>query len=70
MNEKTRRVFNGWLNLTPDERREFQDAIRQYNDATEPRRTEIRESIRKRASDARMETGPLGGGVCACCGRG
>ena len=31
MNEKTTRVFKGWLELTDDERRLLSDAIRQYS---------------------------------------
>jgi hypothetical protein len=70
MNDKIRRVVNGWLNLSPEERREFQETIRQYNEATDSRKTEIRESLRKslRESATKMETGPLGS-PCVCCGR-
>jgi uncharacterized protein Yka (UPF0111/DUF47 family) len=66
MNEKTQRVFNGWVQLSSAERRDFQDAIRDYESASDSRKTEIRESMRKSAT--KMQTGPLGGG-CPCCGR-
>jgi len=66
MNDKTGKVFNGWLGLTSEERRDFQNAIRDFIDATDSRKTEIRESLRKSAT--KMETGPLGG-RCPCCGR-
>ena len=66
MNEKTRKVFNGWLGLSNSERREFLEAIRDYDSANDSRKTEIRESIRN--SVTKMQTGPLGGG-CPCCGR-
>jgi len=63
---KRKKVFNGWLGLTAEERREFETAIRDYNNAADSRRVDIRESVRKSAT--RMETGPLGSG-CPCCGR-
>jgi len=67
MNEKTNKVFNGWLGLTTDERREFDKAVRDYNNETESGKTTLRESVGKTAG-TRMETGPLGRG-CPCCGR-
>jgi hypothetical protein len=66
MNEKTRKVFNGWLGLTEEERAQLQAAIRDFNVSNSTKQTEIRESVRKSAT--RMETGPLGRG-CPCCGR-
>jgi hypothetical protein len=66
MNEKTRRVFNGWLNLTIGERQELEAAIRRYNTSTESEQRQLRESTR--SSVMKMDTGPLGT-VCSCCGR-
>lgn len=67
MNEKTNKVFNGWLALTTDERQEFQKAVRDYIEQPESGKMKIRESVSKTAG-TRMETGPLGRG-CPCCGR-
>jgi hypothetical protein len=66
MNEKTQKVFNGWLSLTVDERQEFNKALREYTEKPESGKIEFRESIHKSAT--KMETGPLGRG-CPCCGR-
>jgi hypothetical protein len=65
MNNKTNKVFWGWLNLTDGERQELQEAIRRFNTATDSDRRELRESV------AKVITGPLGtgGGGCPCCGR-
>jgi len=67
MNEKTRTVFNGWLNLTVGERQELEAAVRRFNTSTETERRQLRESTRD--SVMKMDTGPLGGGGCVCCGR-
>jgi len=69
MNNKTNRVFLGWLNLTVGERQELEAAVRRYNTASESELREVRESTRD--SIAKVITGPLGsgGGVCPCCGR-
>lgn len=67
MNEKTKTVFNGWLNLSEMERLELDKAVREYRESSNTTRDSIRESVRKSAT--RMETGPLGGGGCPCCGR-
>ena len=67
MNDKTTKVFNGWLALTTDELQEFDKAVRDYKEQAEPGKLKIRESIHKTAT-TRMETGPLGRG-CPCCGR-
>jgi len=66
MNEKTKRVFNGWLALNDAERRDFVNAASDYSEGNDSHKTEIRESIRKSATS--MELGPLGRG-CPCCGR-
>jgi len=66
MNDKTAKVFNGWLALTVEERQKFNEALREYTEKPESGKAEFRESVRKSAT--RMETGPLGKG-CPCCGR-
>jgi hypothetical protein len=63
MNDKTNKVFLGWLNLTIGERQELEAAIRRFNTASESDRRQLRESVTK------LTTGPLGGGSCPCCGR-
>jgi hypothetical protein len=66
MNDKTRRVFAGWLKLTEGERRDLENAVREYNTATLSEQRRLMESTRD--SVTKMETGPLPGG-CPCCGR-
>jgi hypothetical protein len=66
MNDKTKRVFNGWLALTTAEREEFEKAVREYNTSTSTKQQQLRESSSDRVM--KMQTGPLGQG-CACCGR-
>ena len=66
MNDKAKRVFNGWLNLTIGERQELENAIRRFNTTTVEERRRLLESTRD--SVMKMDTGPLGSG-CACCGR-
>ena len=66
MNDKTRRVFNGWLELSATEREEFAKAVREYNAETFTKQRELRESTQDRVM--KMQTGPLAPG-CPCCGR-
>jgi hypothetical protein len=66
MNDKTRRVFNGWLALSEAERIEFEQAMKEFNGATPTKQRELRETFQDRVT--KMQTGPLGQG-CACCGR-
>lgn len=66
MNSKTERVFNGWLALSPAERRDFEKAVRDYNNGTSTKQEELRESVRDHVT--KMQTGPLSQG-CPCCGR-
>lgn len=67
MNDKTRRVFNGWLALSTDERDEFEKAVKEYNATPSTKQRELRESSQDRV--LKMQTGPLGPGACPCCGR-
>lgn len=67
MNHKTRKVFNGWLGLTEDERRTLATAIREYHDSSEGGKRVLRESTRDHVM--KQDTGPLGSGNCPCCGR-
>ena len=66
MNDKARRVFNGWLALSDSERNEFDAAAREFRTSTESTKREVRESTRNRVE--KMDTGPVGG-PCVCCGR-
>jgi hypothetical protein len=69
MNDKTKKVFLGWLNLTDGERQELEAAIRRFNTSTDSDRRQLRESTRD--SVGKVITGPLGssGSGCPCCGR-
>jgi hypothetical protein len=68
VNEKTRKVFAGWLNLSETERIDFDSEVAKYKQGSSTTKDSIRESVRKSGS-TRMETGPLGPGGCPCCGR-
>lgn len=66
MNDKTRRVLNGWLHLTPDERKDFDNEVRRYQQSGAADQRHLSESIDTAVN--KMQTGPMGG-TCACCGR-
>jgi hypothetical protein len=66
MNDKTTRVFNGWLNLSEPERAEFRDAMQEYVAGAAGVKKRLAED--SRSVITKMQTGPLGG-TCACCGR-
>jgi hypothetical protein len=66
MNDKTKRVFNGWLALSDAERDEFKKARKEYKEATPTKQQQLRESSRDQIQ--KMQTGPLSQG-CPCCGR-
>jgi hypothetical protein len=66
VNDKTNRVFNGWLTLSEAERVEFRDAMQKYVSGTSEIKKRITED--SRSVITKMQTGPLGG-TCACCGR-
>lgn len=67
MNDKVKQVFNGWLALSDTERNAFKEAERQYETGSHEKRNQLKESTRD--SVMKMQTGPLGRGTCACCGR-
>ena len=67
MNDKTRRIFNGWLALSAAERDEFEKAAKEYNAASSTQQRELKESSQDRVM--KMQTGPLGPSGCPCCGR-
>jgi hypothetical protein len=66
MNDKTTRVFNGWLQLTFSEKQEFDAEVRRYQGALDPEKHRMREAYSGHV--LRMQTGPLGN-TCPCCGR-
>jgi hypothetical protein len=66
MNDKTKRVFNGWLALSDAERTEFDKAMKEYAAAPLEKKQQLRKSTSDRIMQ--MQTGPLSQG-CACCGR-
>jgi hypothetical protein len=66
MNDKTRRVLNGWMALNATERADFERAVRDYNTTSYTKQEELRESVHDRV--IKVQTGPLGQG-CPCCGR-
>ena len=65
MTENTRKVFNGWVNLTQDEKNELATLINDYEKATpdEKRRMQVNRSVKA------VETGPYSTVSCVCCGR-
>jgi hypothetical protein len=54
MNEKTTRVFNGWLALTEAERDELDKAVREYKATPIEKRARLRESTRDRATKCKL----------------
>ena len=61
MNDKTKRVMSGMLNLSDAERAEVEEDLRRY------RTKSITEQERYKA-ELRVTSGPVGS-TCACCGR-
>lgn len=66
MSESVDRVLNGFINLSPNERRQFIEKLNRYERGNDFSKRTLRESVR--ASVTKMQTGPHGGG-CECCGR-
>ncbi len=66
MDRKLAAVIIGYVSLSPDQRREFREAVQEFEkeDASEKIATKSRLS----PSVIKMELGPLEGG-CPCCGR-
>lgn len=61
MNNKTKIVFKGWLALSHDERRDFQNQMTEYLQGSELMQKRLQESLT-------VSLGPVGGG-CPCCGK-
>ena len=61
MNERVKRVFNGWLNLTDSEKEELLEEIKKFQQEDRDEQQIILEK-------AGVVTGPIGG-RCPCCGR-
>lgn len=57
-------VFHGWLELSEEERKEFDRQVRDYN--SEILKSRVEKSINEQF--ARVHLGPVGN-VCTCCGR-
>ncbi len=65
MNERTRIVFNGFLELTQSEQQEFISAVINHSRMTEVEKRLVESETK---SMTRVSLGPLGN-VCPCCGR-
>lgn len=61
MNDKTKRVMNGLLNLSDVERNELEEELRRYRMKT----TREQELFK---TEMRVASGPMGN-ACPCCGR-
>jgi len=64
MNNKTERVFRGYLDLTPSEKADLREEIRKYENFTE-----AEQDYRRRETIRKIDLGPLSQGGCPCCGR-
>jgi hypothetical protein len=60
------RVFNGFLELTQDQKTKFYGMIADFRTGTDHTRRELRESVY--GSVTKMQTGPHNDN-CPCCGR-
>ena len=59
-------VFKAWVDLSEDEKTEFLQALREYQEAGTIRKGQISEQLSARGNQVLM--GPLRHG-CPCCGR-
>ncbi|WP_042427962.1 hypothetical protein [Streptacidiphilus anmyonensis] len=67
MDSKVAGVLRGYINLTPAQRREFIDALNQYNQGT-PVTQERLVNEANRQWITKVDLGPTSQ-VCGCCGR-
>lgn len=67
MDKKVARVFQGYLGLDSSQRAEFERLVDEFKRAPDDRRRRLRETARDAVF--KLETGPLSGGTCPCCGR-
>ena len=65
MDNETRLVFQGWLNLSTEQRKELAKAVADYERADLYGRRRMTEDLGRRV---KSYLGPLGG-RCGCCGR-
>ena len=65
MNEKTRKVIQGYINLSDDERVMFRDIVQDYDRKVGYEKERVAKSIREGAG---VVVGPVGQ-ACPCCGR-
>jgi len=63
MSSKVDKVIRGWLELSEDEKRSFDDFLRKYKEGGYSQKSQLRESVFHR-----LQSGPLGSS-CPCCGR-
>lgn len=65
MSSKAKRVFSGWLELTPSEQLEFDQEVKKYTTSSSERKQTLKKGVRDSIS---LQTGPLGSN-CPYCGR-
>lgn len=66
MDKDVARVFQGFLNLNSEQRKEFIETVNKFQSGTTYSNEQLRESVN--ASVTKMQTGPYDD-TCACCGR-
>lgn len=68
MNEKTRKVVKGFMELNDEERKEFISKINEYMRGTTTEKETIRKSVVVESHAASINLGPASN-ACPCCGR-
>jgi hypothetical protein len=63
MTDNTRRVLNGFIELSDDEKQEFVDELQKWSDLDFSERSRYQERVQKS-----VDLGPLSG-ACPCCGK-
>lgn len=68
MNTKTKRVFQGFIQLTEAEKKDLLDEIKKYTDGTPTQKRVIVEASLEDFRKSTVNFGPMPSG-CPCCGK-
>jgi hypothetical protein len=69
MENKVKRTFHAYIDMSPDERDQFHKILEQYRNRARLDQLQINEATNKEFRDLKVQTGPLGGDTCPYCGR-
>jgi hypothetical protein len=64
MNNKTEKVFRGYLSLSSSEKKELLEEIRKYDELSESGKERTRGDVVRK-----VDLGPVGQSACPCCGK-